>query len=480
MPLRVAPVPRHVLTSAASPPRGGAAACALAVAILALTMSCGSAIDTPPTEAATPRESARSAPAPQTAAPVQSRESLTITGTEQIAWDQVVPQSPKTPTLRYGIYVDGDFTQLDATCRATADNPRLLSCQSALPKLSRGRHRLELTSAVIGENGVFLESMRSPTMNVFVSTPNATAAASRSGANAPSACVSIIAGPDDQALVADDASIWRVHPARPGEPPSAIVVEKAGGSFLALAMQPPSATTGYLYALRASGADDGSARLALVRYREQGGALAERTVLFDGPTNSRYTRARVRFDADGKIYVGAWVGGGAPPPARPGGIVMRLNADGKVPGDSPDRTGVILRSESIVGFELDPEQRAWVIEETTPARYTLRGIGGGSQRLTNTLPIDTPPSHMTIGRSASGPEMWVAFDDRPPVQIRLRSGRQLTASPSSESAVGFAADLAFMPSGTLLGCSAGDPAKPAGPRVFEVRAGPATGATPRR
>jgi hypothetical protein len=405
-----------------------------------------------------------------------SSEYVTITGAEQIGWDQELPQGVE-PSIRYRLYVDRVPADLNPTCRATAT--RSVSCQSPLPKLSRGRHHLELTTSFLSASGTYVESPRSPVLNVFVGAPAPTGAVAAAAAGPATSCAGIVAGSDDRAFAADAASIWRVRPGRTGEASPAIRLEATAASFLALALDPAFQKNGYLYALTASGQDDRSSRLALIRYRDQGNVLGERTVLFDGPTDARYSRGRLRFDAEGMLYVGAWVAGGAPPPAPPGGIVMRLNGDGKVPANSPERTGVVLRSEALVAFDIDPEQRAWVIEESAPGRYTVRALGAGNQRLSASVPINEPPSQMTIGvRSLSGPEMWVAFDDRPPVQILRSSGRGITASPASGS-TDIALDLAFTRSGTLLGCGTADPAHPSGPRVFEVRAAPALSSVPR-
>ena len=447
--------------------RRGPAARVVLAGMLVLTISCGSASPSSRSSRQTnDRGGQGRAGQPQPVAPALSREYVTVSGDEQIAWDQEVPPGTTTASMRFLLYVDRVAMLLEAKCQAAGE--RTLSCQSPLPKIARGRHRFEITASILDTRGTYVESFRSPAINVFVGpAPAAAASAAASGA----ACA-LATGGVDRIFAADKTGVWRVRSARVEAPP-AIPADGSGATVIALATHPKFQETGHVYVLTASAGAQGP-RLSLSRYHDQSGVLGDRAVLFDGPTDTRYTRGRVRFDDQGKVYVGAWVAAGAPPPAPLGGIVLRLTQEGKVPPDSPDRTGVILRSETLAAFELDPDQRAWVIEQTTPGRYTVRALGAGNQRLTAALPLDAPPSQMTIGGGGgANMQIWVAFDEKRPVQVQ-RSGRGITIVPAAGSPADIAGDLAFGTSG-LVGCAGGDDPK-SGPRVFEVRPSPAADA----
>ena len=100
-----------------------------------------------------------SAKTPTSADPTPSS---TLTGSERLAWSQpAVPAQASSYTYR--LYVDGVPVPLEgAAC--TVSSPGLYDCTAPLPRLSSGRHVLEV-AAVSGEG---VESPRSPSITVTV------------------------------------------------------------------------------------------------------------------------------------------------------------------------------------------------------------------------------------------------------------------------------------------------------------------------
>jgi hypothetical protein len=92
--------------------------------------------------------------------------SETITGTEQIGWDQRAGDTVELAAIRYAIYVDGVRSELTgARCASTASAAGY-ACTASLPHLNNGAHTLELTSFV--QDGALLESSRSAALQVTV------------------------------------------------------------------------------------------------------------------------------------------------------------------------------------------------------------------------------------------------------------------------------------------------------------------------
>jgi hypothetical protein len=127
-------------------PRTIASALAIA-AVSALTMGCGG-----------------NAPQPPVVTPPAGNE--TITGSEQIGWDQRAGDTVELAAIRYALYVDGTRSELTGINCAAAASAAGYACSARLPRLSAGAHTLELASFV--QDGALLESSRSAALHVTV------------------------------------------------------------------------------------------------------------------------------------------------------------------------------------------------------------------------------------------------------------------------------------------------------------------------
>jgi glucose/arabinose dehydrogenase len=113
----------------------------------------------------------------------------------------------------------------------------------------------------------------------------------------------------------------------------------AVGGLLGLALAPDFARSRALYLYHTYRGAGGALRNRVVRYREEGGRLADERVLLDDiPGAGIHDGGRLAFGPDGKLYVTA--GDGASPDTAQdrgslGGKILRLEPDGAIPGDNP-------------------------------------------------------------------------------------------------------------------------------------------------
>jgi glucose/arabinose dehydrogenase len=108
---------------------------------------------------------------------------------------------------------------------------------------------------------------------------------------------------------------------------------------LGLALDPGFAQTRLVYLYYSARPASGGAVNRIVRYREVGGRLGERTVLFDNiPAASIHDGGRLRFGPDGLLYATAGdaaVTALAQDLASPAGKILRFNTDGTTPRGNP-------------------------------------------------------------------------------------------------------------------------------------------------
>ena len=119
------------------------------------------------------------------------------------------------------------------------------------------------------------------------------------------------------------------------------VVEVAESGLLGLALDPDFARNGYVYVAYTYATADGGMQNRLVRLREDpttGRGELDRVLLDDVRASRVHDGGRVKFGPDGTLY---WTMGdaGNQPVAQDldswNGKILRINADGSIPGDNP-------------------------------------------------------------------------------------------------------------------------------------------------
>ncbi|MBI5301114.1 MAG: PQQ-dependent sugar dehydrogenase [Chloroflexi bacterium] len=117
------------------------------------------------------------------------------------------------------------------------------------------------------------------------------------------------------------------------------VAETGEAGLLGLALDSQFANNRFVYVAYTYRNDAGRLLNRLVRLREENGKGVLDKILLDNiPGNSTHDGGRVRFGPDGKLY---WTMGdaqnqpAAQDPAALNGKILRLNADGTIPGDNP-------------------------------------------------------------------------------------------------------------------------------------------------
>ena len=358
------------------------------------------------------------APAPGGASPgVES-----ITGRERIGWNQTADSAAQLAGFRYAIYVDGARSELrGVTCSNTADAAGF-SCSAALPAMSNGTHTLELAAFVMTGNGV-LESPRTPGLRVSVAASTTPAAVEWPDAETETTADGLtlraeklfdgLHSPVDAAF-APDGTLFVV------ERSGTIKIFATGRTFatdalrtsgdepailLSLAVDPDYPRSHFVYVVAAAAAEAG-VDLQVARYREVGGTLGERAVVFETSTTAEAAPAAsavVRFGPDGKLYLAS---GGR----NADGMLMRLNADGTTPRDQAGSMPAIATGiDAARGLDWDPRTNMlWIADEgeagsrlsaislsSEPVRATVRG------RLTLSGGIGS----LSFGRSDAVPAM---------------------------------------------------------------------------
>ena len=145
------------------------------------------------------------------------------------------------------------------------------------------------------------------------------------------------------------------------------VLARGEGGLMGLAVDPAFAQTPRLYVCyTAAKAGRAINRLSVLTLLE-GQAPAEQVLIDDMPGASVHDGCRVKFGPDGKLYV--TMGDAAQPllaqdPDSPAGKILRLNADGSVPGDNPFAGSPVytLGHRNPQGLAWDRAGRLWSSE----------------------------------------------------------------------------------------------------------------------
>lgn len=203
------------------------------------------------------------------------------------------------------------------------------------------------------------------------------------------------------------------------------VMARGEGGLMGLAVDPAFAETGRLYVCyTADKAGRAINRLSALTLRE-GQPPAEQILIDDIPGAGVHDGCRVKFGPDGKLYV--TMGDAAQPALAQqrdslAGKILRLNADGSVPGDNPFSGSLVysLGHRNPQGLTWDGASRLWASEHG---------------------PSGLPCCHDEInliqpGRNYGWPEVYGMSGDKRFVDPVAESGRFTTWAPSGAAVRG--------------------------------------------
>jgi glucose/arabinose dehydrogenase len=160
------------------------------------------------------------------------------------------------------------------------------------------------------------------------------------------------------------------------------VEAKGESGLMGIALAPDYERSRQLYLCYAYDAPIGTA-VRIARFRDDGSALSQRSVLIEGIPAARYhAGCRLRFGPDGKLYAttgDATDGRIAQDLASLGGKTLRLNPDGTVPSDNPFPGSAVfsLGHRNSQGLDWDPKSGLLIETEHGPSGFD--GPGGGDE-----------------------------------------------------------------------------------------------------
>jgi glucose/arabinose dehydrogenase len=418
-----------------------------------------------------------------------------ITGTERLGWNQPAGDAGELASFFYAIYVDSARSTFSSvSCEATPSQAGY-ACSARLPALSTGPHTLELAAFIL-DAGAVVESSRSAPLQVIVGAvaaepeslwPSGAVVTTTDGVRLRLELVADgLDRPADLAFTGDGRIFiaehaGRVRVVRDGrllaDPALELsdVATAGGGGLLALDIDPDFASTRFLYALYTVDAPPGGLAFRLARFRDAGGTLAERAILFDGVPSAERAAAALRFGPDRALHVLLDDGGDgrrAGDLASFNGKLLRLNADGTTPADQVPATPVTASGfRSPRGLDWHPTSGTlWTADGLAPNRARLRALGArqpGARRAeteaTYELPQPVEVSGLTFYRgdriSAFRGNLLVANEARRHLlRIRLdeRNPRHIESiEPLLDERVGAVRVVAVGPDGAIYFCTTG-------------------------
>jgi len=326
----------------------------LAVAcVAALTISCSK--DTPPP--------------PPTVTP---SDAITVTGHEQLAWDQPAASASDIGNTAFNVYIDGIGRPYNTATCDSGSSAGTFACHGPLPQMTAGRHRVELAAYYKDAPGT--ESPKAgpldlnvvtatTTANQTTSSPQRAMPRSADGTAAlnnawPASAVRVFDGlaqltdlaftPDGRLWLSDKNGHVLVASGDTlsDSPALSLPLRRNGtGAIVALAADPQFAANRYLYTIALATGRTGTPTFTLSRFREAANTLADAIVLLDQIPASADPHASLRFGPDGKLYAAFDNAGSerlAGDLASFNGKVLRLNPDGTTPSDAPKHSPVLL------------------------------------------------------------------------------------------------------------------------------------------
>ncbi len=373
-----------------------------------------------------------------------STGSTTIQGNERLGWDQTESDPSRLTRYQFRLYVDGTANTLTDVRCASAASVNGIPCSARLPSLAPGPHGFELAAVFEGR-----ESPRSARFSVTVrasleTQSTAAQAASASEPSSTQACgaaacptherLSVLSAPIAELAVGSEGSVLAVTADRGS------VLRLTGGRTATSLRLPPDRTIAAI-ALDHDFADSGAVylawyettlrgrTLAVSRFREVAGVLAQEAVVLPPLPVPTSGTARLAVDAEGLVYVAL--------PGEPGasgtgsdpawGSIVRITASGATPWEK-GQTSPVLTSGFAEPLSLGASRSGadmW--------------LSGGSPAQLVSLPAVTPAAAArSVGRTLGNERPVVALTvlaDGHVVVFATDDGRLWTAPTDDPGAV---------------------------------------------
>jgi len=293
---------------------------------------------------------------PPNQAPPSGDGGQTITGREQLGWDQAAVDAIELGAFHYALYIDNARFELASACN-TAPPTGPYSCSAPLPHMDPGSHTLQMAT-FLTIDGQIVESAKTDPLRVTVSgsaTPPSQAEqpgtalvpgqGTVDGASPiavalirelDAAVTDLAVAPDGHVFAGDAAGHVHAIALDAAEPP--VLGTAVNGQVISIALDPRFSETHAVFVLSAQAAAGGSASFAIARFREVAGTLGDRVPLLDEVPASAQPHGALRFGPDGNLYAAFDDGGDAGAQgdlASPNGKILRLTRDGATPRDQP-------------------------------------------------------------------------------------------------------------------------------------------------
>ncbi|MGH9347961.1 MAG: PQQ-dependent sugar dehydrogenase [Vicinamibacterales bacterium] len=276
-----------------------------------------------------------------------------IRGGERLGWMQSASSLDVLRAHTFRLWVDGTSATLSDTRCGDAAGAQGYECSGRLPTLAPGRHVLEVTSVLNGQ-----QSTRSAPLTVMMlsaaqaqAPPVSELTGGASGdhdapvlASGLGAISWLSTTPDGRVLFVEDRRAVRVIQDDVLLPQPAHVIDTAGGEIVGLAVDVEFERTRFVYLAATEAQRDGSYVLHISRFRDVGHTLGQRAIIVTGLPVPRDAVAPLGVDGDGFVYV-AMPALELPRRRRSdaarGGFVLRFTRDGGVPPTNPQSSPII-------------------------------------------------------------------------------------------------------------------------------------------
>jgi len=328
---------------------------------------------------------------PPTATP-PSTEGVAVNGTERLGWTQPADSVATIRGFSFFAYVDNSRSPLsDVRCSSNA-RPGGYECSAALPKMSGGRHVIELAT-VAGSGG--MESARSAQLVVNM-VGSGTASSTTDEAPAQAASTMTVASCGDSSWqctpvpnpVSGLGPITALEPLPDGrvlavESGTRLLVQQ-GNSWLVgydvtsdprtpthiAAVAPDRAfdSTHFVYVAEVVDDADGTRTTRVIRTREVASRLGEPSTIVADESLVRQGDPALSVGSDGFIYLAMPGDPAAADQTLRQGRLLRFTPDGSAAGTAGPGSATLAEiAVNPTSLAWDPQERLWIAAAREPA-----------------------------------------------------------------------------------------------------------------